>query len=252
VAPDRGKFAARSGNDSKPLRGEAHGGAILSKKPCIAIIPAKAQSERFPNKNRAKFMGTPLWRLACQVALGAEIFSQVVLSSDDMQTYNEAGDLEVTRIMRPHNLSRQGVSVQAVTFHVLSKIDHYDGSFAILLPTSPLRTVNHLTAMWNKFLVTPQDSLMSIRLVPRPHEYFLEMQTGRVAKIDAPEWRQWWIHDGTAIFCRTVAFLQHFDFYKISMDGFPIPREESVDVNTEEDLAWAEFLAQRRAELVQL
>ena len=248
----RGKSAAHSGNDSEPLRGEAHGGAILSKKPCIAIIPAKAQSERFPNKNKAKFMGIPLWRLACNVALESKVFSTVVLSTDDTQTFNEAGDLDVTRIMRPSQLSRQGVSVQAVAFHVLSKIDHYDGSFAILLPTSPLRTVNHLTAMWNRFLVTPQDSLMSIRLVPRPHEYFLEMQTGRVAKIEAPEWRQWWIHDGTAIFCRTVAFLQHFDFYKISMDGFPISREESVDVNTEEDLAWAEFLAQRRAELVQL
>jgi len=252
VAPDRGKFAARSGNDSKPLRGEAHGGAILTKKPCIAIIPAKAQSVRFPNKNRAKFMGIPLWRLACQVALESKVFTDVILSSDDTQIFNEAGDLPVERIQRPPQLSGQGVSVQAVAFHALCKRDHYAGSFAVLLPTSPLRSVNHLTAMWQKFLATPQDSLMSIRLVPRPHEYFLEMQTGRVDRVTAPEWRQWWVHDGTAIFCRTVAFLQHFDFYKISMDGFPIPQEESVDVNTEEDLAWAEFLAQRKAELVQL
>jgi len=75
----------------------------MDKRPCIAIIPAKAQSVRFPNKNRAKFMGIPLWRLACQVALESKVFTNVILSSDDTQIFNEAGDLQVERIQRPRH-----------------------------------------------------------------------------------------------------------------------------------------------------
>ena len=223
----------------------------MDKTPCVAIIPAKGISERFPGKNKALFLGVPLWRLAANVAAGSGVFSEVIISTDDPTIFNEASGV-CSRIMRPPILSAEGVGVQAVVFHVLSTLPEFPKSFCVVLPTSPLRKVGHLVAMWEKFSKSSQQALLSVRLVPKPHEYFLEMRTGYVDRIDPPEWRQWWIHDGTALFCETRAFLQHFDFYKIPMDAFPIPQEESVDVNTEQDLVWAEFLAVREAERVQL
>jgi len=225
---------------------------MATKDPCVAIIPAKWFSERFPNKNKALFNGIPLWKLAVNAAVNAEIFSSVVITTDDKQIYGEAADTKAVRILRPPELSMSGISVQAVVFHVLCTASHFTGSFCVVLPTSPLRTFRHLQDMWRKFSKSAQCALLSVRQVPRPHEYFLEMRTGYVDKVPAPEWRQWWIHDGTGLFCEVHAFMQHFDFYKISMDAFPIEPEESVDVNTEADLHWAEFLRHRKAMLVQI
>ena len=51
-------------------------------KKCIALIPARARSKRFPDKNIYPFFGHPLIAYSITSALESGIFSKVLVSTD--------------------------------------------------------------------------------------------------------------------------------------------------------------------------
>ena len=54
----------------------------MSVKECIAIIPARGGSKRIPKKNIKDFLGKPIIAYSIEAALEAEIFDEVMVSTD--------------------------------------------------------------------------------------------------------------------------------------------------------------------------
>ena len=50
---------------------------------CIAVIPARGKSKRIPKKNIKLFHGKPLIAYSIEAALNSQLFSKIIVSTDD-------------------------------------------------------------------------------------------------------------------------------------------------------------------------
>ena len=107
----------------------------------LAIIPARKNSKRLPNKNLKIFNGFPLIYYSIRFALYSGI-KNIVVSSDCNDILSYSKSLGVETIKRPPNLSLDSTPTIAVLKHATEfyksngfKID----TVVTLQPTSPLR-----------------------------------------------------------------------------------------------------------------
>jgi len=194
---------------------------VTSPSNCVAIIPAKGTSRRIPRKNLAICAGMSLVERAVRCAAQARLFDAILVSSEDQEVLDAVsamrGGMELVRVFpvhRPPMLSADGVSVAAVVSYLLAINTYRWESFCVLWPTSPLRTPEILRAMWRQFEGQRFKCL---------HSVYANDPTR---------------HDGTAIFMATDVFLRRLSLDYQRDQVFPI--QDSVDVNTPEDLAEAE------------
>lgn len=89
----------------------------------LCIIPARGGSKRIPRKNIKDFLGKPIIAYSIEAALGSDLFSEVMVSTDDA---------EIAKIAKqygaqvPFMRSEKNSSDFATTFNVLEEvIDNY-------------------------------------------------------------------------------------------------------------------------------
>ena len=70
----------------------------------VAIIPARAGSKSILNKNFLIFRGKPLFYWSVRVALDAEIFDNIYVSTDSNEIIRLCEDLPVETIKRPKKI----------------------------------------------------------------------------------------------------------------------------------------------------
>ena len=192
----------------------------------VCIIPAKGYSKRLYNKNKKLLNGQPLFQLAVDAACISEVFDKVILSTDDYEIYNGSNtkverDAHAACYQRHNYLSRPGVGYNAVVFDLLSQYSYNWDSFCVLIPSSPLRTPELIRDIYAEFVKTDADCMMTFS---QGHG----------------------VHDGTAIFARTVPFLRALDFHRMDYVTYNVCPNLSCDVNTQEDLDRAKEMFERR------
>ena len=108
----------------------------------ICIIPARGGSKRIPQKNLKPLCGKPLLAYTVEAARDAEVFQEIVVSSDDAGILALARDLGVTADRRPDLLAGDHAKAVDVIAELLSRPWRADAftEVAMLLPTCPFRT----------------------------------------------------------------------------------------------------------------
>jgi CMP-N,N'-diacetyllegionaminic acid synthase len=106
----------------------------------IAVICARKNSERVPDKNIALLNGQPLINYTIKATQTSKIFDQIYVNSDDDRILKIAESLKVNSYNRPKHLGHGNVYVIDVIKNFLntSKFDK-DTIVSILFPTCPLR-----------------------------------------------------------------------------------------------------------------
>lgn len=221
----------------------------------LAFIPARDQSRRFPGKNVALFRGEPLVVRAARLALEGQragLFDSILVSVE--------GE-EVRRALGEHGLSDLGTwrpeMVQTPEARVLDVLqahltampeDSRPDAVCVLLPTSPLRTLRHLVKSF-RLLARPADVVLSYAAYRQDPTHALGvLSDGRLflPAVTLPPGVV--VHDGTVLWCRMAWALAATSFYDADrVVGYPVPPSESADINTTFDLAYAEWLAERKA-----
>lgn len=133
----------------------------------IALIPARAGSRRVPHKNTRLLNGVPLLAYAVATALEADIFSAIVVSSDDPDTLEIARSYGATSlILRPAELATDDSPDIRWVRHAVENLGGLDAAdaFCILRPTSPFRTGRWVRAAWDTFRNSGADSLRAMRV----------------------------------------------------------------------------------------
>ena len=221
----------------------------------LCIIPARGGSKRLPRKNIALLSGKPLLAYAIEAALESGVFDQVCVSSEDEEI------LEVARVhgaqmilKRPQKLATDSTQVQHVSKYILDYLaaqgSYYD-EFAVLLPTSPFRTYEDIKAAYEIFQREEANYVMSLVPYSHPPQRAVWVQDGYVQPYFGIEYMKQaqlldtlYRHDGSIIFARSKAFLKEGELYGTKVVPYFIPIERSVDIDSQLDLAWAEFLMQ--------
>jgi len=230
----------------------------------LAIIPARGGSKGVPRKNIRSVAGKPLIAWSIEAAKSSTSVSRVIVSTEDPEIAKIAQDFGAEVLTRPADLARDETPTLPVLQHVvdhLKSTENWQSQAVLTLqPTSPLRTAQHIDEAWSLFASDPHsDSLVSCLEVPHifhPRSVMRLSQTGYLEpwlSEPQPTRRQdketVYARNGAAIYITRTERLVDFVFggciipYKMS-------EQDSIDIDTEDDLLKAEALLLKRQEIV--
>jgi CMP-N,N'-diacetyllegionaminic acid synthase len=208
----------------------------------VGLIPARAGSKRLANKNLALLDGRPLIAFTCEAALSSGVLSAVYVNTDSPAIATVAERFGVhCPALRPESLARDDTPTRDSNRYFLNMLaqrgEQYD-AVMVLQPTSPLRTAEDIREAWELFESNQPCAVVSVspltpaswlgrigkdgRFEPLPGEDVVYGLNGAIYTYT--------IGDYTAgrVPARTLVH--------------PMPRSRGVDIDTLEDLRYAEFL----------
>lgn len=220
----------------------------------LAIIPARGGSKRVPRKNVRLLGGKPLILWALEAASNASLIDRLVVSSDDddVLQVTEAFGSECA-LRRPGSMAADASPAIDYVKHALEQFEEHFTHFVIVQPTTPFMRAQDIDATIRLALESYADSAVSVseiiqdyhpvkaKLLKGDRLYpYVEEEAGRMAYQDLPKV---YSRNGGA-YCSKVEILNSGQVLGPDCRGYVMPRELSVDINTELDLAFAEFLVQ--------
>lgn len=225
----------------------------------LIVIPARGGSKRLPRKNVLSLGGKPLICHATDVALAAGPFGQVLLSTDDDEiAQTVSNNPAITIDDRDPGLAEDKTKVIDVMLEICRR-ENTQPSFDVigmLLPTCPLRSAEDVRSGFNLLnkdfdavvsfteyefsplcAVTLEDNgRMSPSYTPSP------LITGNTRSQDqAPTYRP----NGAFFFAWIESLIRLKSFYTGRVRGFVMPRARSIDIDTVDDFAFAEWTIQQ-------
>ena len=228
----------------------------------LGLIPAKGGSQRLALKNIRSLGGRPLIEWAAKAAWESGVVDRLILSTEAEVVAESAvsSGIEVPFI-RPKELAKDPYGVVDVALHAIESLeeqgDVYD-RLVILLPTSPLRTANDIRQAYRKFNDEDAQFLMSVSEYAHTPFSALRLEEGRYLKAHFAEYlgkksQQMPLAyrcNGAIHILDIEAFNRERSYYAEPLLSYIMPPERSVDIDTELDFRWAEFLYQMRIERV--
>ncbi len=133
----------------------------------VALIPARAGSERVRDKNVRPLAGHPLLAYAVATARQAGVFDRVVCSTDSTKIADVAKRYGAdVPFLRPAKFATStSPDIEWIT-HALEQIDEHYDLFAIVRATNPFRGPDVLQRGLEQLLATPEaDSIRAVELV---------------------------------------------------------------------------------------
>ncbi|HEV3416008.1 MAG TPA: acylneuraminate cytidylyltransferase family protein [Pirellulales bacterium] len=222
----------------------------------LGIVPARAGSKRLPRKNLRPLAGKPLAAWAIDAARGAKRIDRLVVSSDD----EEVLDLAAVRdsrfsLRRPAELCTDTSPAIDYVVHALHILEgagrpRFD-AVAIVQPSSPLTLPSDIDAAIDLLQASGADTVVSVAEVA--HDLhpakFKVMKGNRLLPYFEEEAGRMAAHELPRVYVRNCSvYVTHREVIErgniIGDDcrGYIMPRERSIDINDEMDLAFAEFL----------
>lgn len=132
----------------------------------VALVPARAGSQRVPGKNVLPLAGHPLIAYSIASARESGIFTDVLVSTDSAEIAEVARRYGATvPALRPSGLASATSPDVAWVLHAMQGRD--EDAFAILRPTSPFRSGATIRRAWERFVALGEraDSIRAVELV---------------------------------------------------------------------------------------
>lgn len=226
----------------------------------VGLICARGGSKGVPRKNVRLLHGKPLIGWAIEVARNCPSLDRVIVSTEDHEIADVARSFRAeVPFVRPTELA-QDDSPELLTWkHALKTIASIDGRMPDILvnipTTSPLRKVEDVEACFTNLSQSQADLCITIRPA-RHNPYFnmVKLEDGWASIVITPSTPTFRRQDAPAVYeITTVAYAARAE-YVIStprllggrVSATIVPEDRSLDIDTELDLAFAEFLLDRK------
>lgn len=217
----------------------------------LAIIPARGGSKRLPRKNVLPLAGKPLIAWTIEAALQCSKIDKVVVTSDDDEILAIAASYSVDCIKRPAILATDTSTSFDVIKHSLEEYLVYEYCM-LLQPTSPLRTHDHIQEALDQLEARSADAVISVcktehsplwaNTLPnnKSMQSFLCKESLNKRSQELPSYYRL---NGALYICRTKKLLEQGTFFlKDNVYAYIMSERSSVDIDTELDFKWTEFL----------
>jgi CMP-N,N'-diacetyllegionaminic acid synthase len=223
----------------------------------VGLIPARGGSKSIPLKNIVPLGGRPMLAYVSAAGLRAHTLDEVLCSTDHPAIAEACGREGVTVLHRPVDLAQDDTPVADVVRHVIETLARRDGAapglVALLQPTSPFLLPEHVDACVDALRRDPAaDSSQTITPVFHNAHAFNQrvVEDGRVRFRFLEERRAAYNKQrkpkhyvfGNLVVTRSTALLQGKDCFGDVSVPVEIPRVHALDVDTVEDLDYAEHL----------
>jgi CMP-N-acetylneuraminic acid synthetase len=229
----------------------------------LALIPARAGSERVRNKNILPLNGRPLIEHTIKAALGAHYLDRVIVSTDSEEIRKIAiATGAQAPFLRPADLATKDATELAFHLHAVEWLQQNEGYrpdyIVNLYPTTPFRKSYTIDNAIKLIMDSPDaDGLRSV-VKCSEHPYKMWQRDGKYLKyfVDHPDPN---IHT-LAYHQLPEVFIQNASIYVIKTDvllnqkttigqkmlHFEMDETESVDINSMLDFEFATFLLNRK------
>ena len=216
----------------------------------IAIIPARGGSKRLPNKNILLLGGIPLIAHSIIYAQkNSAIIDDIFVSTDDEKIKEIALKFGAKVIDRPTELSGDLEPTVSALKHCLEVINDAQIENVILLqPTNPLRPKNLLKAAFEVYKKNNSDSLFTIT---RNHQKFGKIINDKFIPFNyeigqrSQDLEPIYSENGLLYISKAKSILEDII---ITKNAFPYEVNHvfaTVDIDTEEDFDYAEYLLKK-------
>ena len=230
----------------------------------LALIPARADSKRVPNKNIRELGGKPLITWTIDATRGIPEILDVLVSTDSPTIAKIAQD-QGTMVpwLRPPELSTDTATSMAVCMHAIDWYEKENGpvdGLILLQPTSPFRTNSTICRGIELFKGNPRQSVVSFSYA-KAHPLWCYHRDGNamvpfVKDIDrlirSQDLPEAYVIDGS-LYIASPNYLRANGSF-ISDDTVPLLNEypeESLDIDTEWDWNIAQMIASDGQHLLQ-
>jgi CMP-N,N'-diacetyllegionaminic acid synthase len=219
-------------------------------KKILAIIPARGGSKIVKGKNIRLLAGKPLIAWSIEAAKESQYIDRVILSSDDSEIIEVAKQWQCeVPFVRPQELARDDTPGIEPILHALQEIPGYD--YIILLqPTSPIRSSEDIDQSIKQCLDWDGKSLVSV-VVPEKSPYWMYQkdEQGLISPLIQEEeilQRQLlptvYAVNGAIYVSEVSALLKEHTLLTKETYAYIMPKERSIDIDTELDIKIAELL----------
>lgn len=213
-----------------------------------------------PRKNVLPLGGRPLVVHTIEAALAGRRLSRTILSSEDAEILEVASRAGCPApFVRPAELADDRSSTVSVALHALDWLESHERfapDVVVLLPaTAPLRTGEHIDAALGTLLADREaDAVVAVTEADYPPYWMLTLSDGRLSwlfpeggRADRrqdlpPAYRP----NGSIYGIRVSALRDQRTFYPRATTAYVMPREASVNIDSEMDFRLAELLLARR------
>ena len=221
----------------------------------LALIPARAGSERVPGKNTRLMAGRPMITWSIEAALNSRFIDVSVVSTEDAAIQKIACDAGVrVPFSRAAGLAESESSMVDVVVDAIDRLrevgEHFD-YLVLIQPTSPLRNHRHIDAAVELFCEKGADGVISVTQTSHPVEWVKELSTdGSMLEFTGPDFSKRsqefpvrYRVNGALYITRIDKFREEKTFFlKQKCFAFVMHPEESIDVDSELDFLTAEVI----------
>jgi CMP-N,N'-diacetyllegionaminic acid synthase len=151
----------------------------------VALIGARAGSERVPGKNVRRLSGHPLLAYAIETARQAEVFDRIVVSTDSERIAQVARwyGADVPFLRPEEYATSTSPDIEWIAWTLPRLEEHYD-LFAIVRATNPFRGPDVIRRGLEQLLATPDaDSIRAVeRVKQHPGKMWVLDEVGRLMR----------------------------------------------------------------------
>lgn len=218
----------------------------------VAIIPARGGSKRIPRKNIRSFLGKPIIGYVIETAIQSGLFSEVMVSTDDVEIADVARHYGATvPFLRRAETADDFATTADVLHDVLDQYERRGQTFdyaCCLYPTAPFITPDLLRRAFVTLTERQFDTVYpvqrfsfpiqrAVRLVGDKADWFQPEHALTRSQDLEPAY-----HDaGQFYFFDVDAFRVNHRLISDNTGGIVISEMEAHDIDTETDWAVAEF-----------
>jgi CMP-N-acetylneuraminic acid synthetase len=228
----------------------------------VGLICARGGSKGLPRKNLRALAGKPLIGWAIEVAKNCPSLDRIVVSTDDVEIADVARHFGAeVPFMRPNELARDDSPELLSWQHCLRTLTTLEGkapeALVAVPATAPLRAVEDVEACVANLFQSHADLCITVKAAERnPYFTMVTLEDGWVNMLMKPPKPIFRRQDAPEVFDIVPVAYAAWGKYLLGASRLlegrvratMVPVERSVDIDTEEDFAFAEFVLSRQAE----
>ena len=204
----------------------------------LALIPARAGSQRLPGKNLRPFNRRPLIDWTLDAALAAPSIDAVAVTTDDPAVAALASARGATVIDRPADLADADASVFDAIAHALNVLGGDWDYLVLLQPTSPLRTAADVQGAVALCHARSAPAVVGVSPPPKPAAFHRRVTDGVIGP--AGDLDDLTVINGALYVGRPDRLLAERRFDAPGALAWIMPAERGWDIDTAAEFAAAE------------
>lgn len=218
----------------------------------MAVIPARGGSKRIPRKNLYPINGRPMLAWVIETAIAAEVFDDIVVSSEDDEILETAVSCGVRAHRRPLQLADDMTHVGEAVAEYLETLTNKPDTVCLLYATAILLKPEHLRQAFRLMQDRQVGSVLSITEFESPiQRAYLKLEDGSISMVN-PEF----FHHRSQDLPKRYRDAGAFSWMKLNREsqqrnaGLIVPRRVAVDIDDPEDLSIAKLYFRNRDDLL--